>query len=203
MLAGVTHAAGRDDDRAAAHLVQRARALDIGDEFHLHLFRVLPHPGDQLEGVAVDQVGMLPSDARGGGGHRRIDVDLERRQTLAAHQIGQDVDDFLGAADGEGGHDQVAPGTARALESRNDFVLGFGKGAVEAIAVGRFDEQHVGFGHDLFGVVQYRPVGHAEVAGKNHAARLAFAADRHLEPGGTEDVAGVMEVDRYGFSRMN
>jgi hypothetical protein len=146
---------------------------------------------------------MLPGDARGGGGHRRIDVDLERRQTLAAHQIGQEVDDFLGAADGEGGHDQVAVGVARALEGRNDFVLGFRKGAVQAVAVGRFDEQHVGFGHDLLGVVQHRAAGHAEVAGKNQFARPAFAADRHLQPGGTEDVAGVMEADRDGFSRVD
>jgi hypothetical protein len=101
------------------------------------------------------------------------------------------------------GHDQVAVAGLGAPDGGDDFVLGFGQGAVQAVAVGGFDEQHVSLGDNLFGVVQHRAVAHAQVAGKHQPARPAFAAHRHLQPGGPQDVAGVMETDLDGFGRAD
>jgi len=140
-------------------------------------------PGDQVAGFRIDQIGVRQGDARRRIGHRRIDIDLERKQALAANQAGQHVEDFLRPADGEGRDDQVAACRPGALEGGDDLVFRLGQRTVPAVAIGRFDQQHVGRRWRRFRIVEHRPVGHAEVAGKHQPARLAFAGNGHFEPG--------------------
>ena len=64
-----------------------------------------------------------------------------------------------------------------------------------AVAVRGLDKQQVGFRHHRVRVAQHRATGHAEVAGEYQGARTPFTADRYLQPGRTENVAGVMEAD--------
>ena len=153
------------------------------------------NPTDQRVGLGIEQFGVVERDMRRRCGHRRIDIDLERREALALNQVGENADDFLRAADGKSRDDQVAVGGAGALDGVDDFVLGLGHGAVRAVAVGRFDEQQVGLGDDFFGVAQHRSIVHSEVARKDQFARAASVDDVDFEPRRPQDVAGVVEAD--------
>ena len=74
-------------------------------------------------------------------------------------------------------------GGAGAFEGSDDLILGFRQRTMLAVAVGRFDQQHVRLRDDFLRVAQHRAVGHAEITREDQLAGSALAADRDLQPG--------------------
>ena len=80
------------------------------------------------------------------------------------------------------------------LRQRRAVVVGF----VHAIAVGGFDEQHVGFG-DRRGIGQHRTAVAAEIAAEQHG--LARLLDAHARVRRSQQMAGVQEL--HGDARRH
>src|SRR5690606_26951041 len=112
-------------------------------------------------------------------------------------ELAEVVDEVLGAADGEGGDEDlavVAPGLGDDLEELLD---GVADGAVVAVAVGGLEDDGVGVGGGGGdGVAQEGGADAADVGGEDDdLLGAAPGADADLEAGGAEDVAGVGEAD--------
>ncbi len=103
------------------------------------------------------------------------------------------VDDRLGAADGEGGDDDVAAAFDGVVDNGRQR-LALVVILVLAVAVRRLHDDVVG-GIDGGGVLDERLVGLAEVAGEDQLDRLAvFVGHEQLDDRRAEDVAGVVEA---------
>ena len=110
MRGGVlAHHAGGDDEEAAA------------GELHLVHLPLLQH--DEVQGIVQLEVGILAMgavrlqvvDFREDAA-QAADVDRLRLELAFAHHDGQQGEDFLGAAQGEGGNQDGAPAVEHALD---------------------------------------------------------------------------------------
>jgi len=86
---------------------------------------------------------------RGGSCHRRIDKHGEFGQARAAYQVGQHVNDFLGAPHRESRNHQIAATRERFGDLGDKFLLGVLQGLVQAIPKGRLHQQDVGAANRL------------------------------------------------------
>jgi len=143
------HAAAGDDDGAALDAVERhgfVGALggaqdgqplaDLGGAGAAHVFAV--DVGDLADVLQVDVVGL--------GGHGAVEVDDLLRQAAFLVKASEVVDQVLRAAHGERGDQHVASFVVRSLEDAGQFQQGLVGVAVIAVAVGGFQQHHVGAG---------------------------------------------------------
>ncbi|MCC5022997.1 MAG: hypothetical protein J6386_09490 [Candidatus Synoicihabitans palmerolidicus] len=102
---------------------------------------------------------------------------------------GEVVDDLLGAADGEGRHEDFAAGGDDCFDDGLKLRDSIGVGPMIVIAVGGFHEDEIGLG-DGFKVAEDGAIGRAEVAGEHHGLGFVGIVDREFDTGGTEHVTG-------------
>ncbi len=144
--------------------------------------------------AVVEQFQVLPGDARGFGGHRRVDVHLQIAQPAFAGEAVQVIQDLLGAADRERRHDHVASLFVQgALDDLDQFVLVAAMILVRAVAVGGLHDQDVRL-LDGRRIAQDRTPRLAEIAAEHELGGLAVFGDPDLDDGRAKDVAGVAEA---------
>ena len=190
----IAHAARRDDHGAGPDFVDRHRILRRLGEDDAHAVAVLRLPRGEIAALAIERRGVARGDLGRTGGERRVDEDRQRRGAAQAHEIGQHVEHFLRAADGEGGNHDIAA-RQRPREHAGEFVVGRREVLVQAIAIGRFDHQHVGVGHRRR-VGEHRPSRLANVAGEDELAPRGAGADPDFRDRRAEDVSGIAKAQR-------
>ena len=92
-----------------------------------------------VEGMVVQVTGV---DGRGVDGHRRVDDDGHLGQVAPVHEFAQDQRHLLDAAHGEG-RDQHDAAPADGLGEDALDLVAHGRLVVQAVAVGRLDDQGV------------------------------------------------------------
>ena len=118
------------------------------------------------------------------------------RGSIPRSGVAKQVQDFLGAADGEGGNEDVAPPVVRVLDDRRDLPDGGLPVPVQPVAVGAFHEHQVGLRVPRR-VLQDRRAVLAEVAAEDQLALDAAVLQPDLDAGGTQDVPGIHVPDRH------
>ena len=196
---GIAHAAGRDDDGAGPDLVERHRFLDLVGVAQLQFGRIALHPVVELAHAGDEQFQVAARDQRGFFGHGRIDEYAQRRQLARARELGQGVEHGLGAADGECGDDDIAAGKGAGYGG-DQFCLRILWRLVQPVAIGRFDQQHVG-AVDAPRRRQQPVCRLAEVPRKYQAARAGGGAHARIDDGRAEDVAGIVKNAAEGGVR--
>ena len=131
------HAGGRDDDAGTVVGVEPFRVLDAAD-----VVQVLE---SERVGVGLDvflqflgeAVAVEAEDVGGGDGQRAVHEDFDIGEVALVLQFLEGIDDFLCAADGEGGDDEF-PLSFGAGVADDEGEVGFGlvEGGVQAVAVG-------------------------------------------------------------------
>ncbi|MCY1295848.1 hypothetical protein D9M70_452080 [compost metagenome] len=121
---------------------------------------------------------------------------LSRGERGAVDDVFQFVEQFLGAADAEGGDQHGAVVGQCLLDDGLQALLARAAVVVQAVAVGAFQHQGVGLPGGLRGR-QQRGVAGAEVAGEDHAFPFTALgiAQVALDVGGAEDVPGALQAD--------
>src|SRR5262249_35390358 len=146
------------------------------------------------QGFVVEELEVLLVDLGGLDAHRAVDEDWERTQLLALEGAGEEEEQELGAADGEG-RDEDASASGRGLAGGGAGLDGGAlEGLVVAVAVGGFHEDQVGVLEGRWVLVE-GCAARADVAGEDDDFGGAVFADRDLEAGGAQDVAGFDGAD--------
>ncbi len=183
------HAGGGDDD---------GRLFGGGDGFRFfdgfgegEPLGLDDRPGRAAQGLrfVVEIFGIHLEDAGDGVGHGAVDVDGDGGDFAAVAQMDEVVDDFLGAAEGEGGDEDLAAAGEGAHDAFAEFLAGVEGVVVEAVAVGGFGDDDVDV-LELDGVVQEGQVAAAEIEDEGEAQEIAaVVGDFDEGEGGAEDVA--------------
>ena len=135
--AGLHHARGGDDDAGLVADIEGLGGLD-----GLHILETVEAEGvgvvsHVVHYVVVEALGVHTHDVGGVDAERAVDEDIDiGEQTFVAETV-EGIDDFLGAADSEGGDDELAPLLGAGVEDGHEkFLLGIVEGGMEAVAVG-------------------------------------------------------------------
>ena len=148
--------------------------------------------GEAADRLLVEALGM---DLENGGGvdrHRRIDEDRQDGHLVLLLQGMDDVDQLLGALDGEGGDDDLAAPRMGLVDELGQLAGGQPDRLVQAVAVGRLQHQVIHGRQDL-GIADDRQTVAAEVAAETDAQA---ALDGHVHGGGAQDMAG---IEKFGL----
>ena len=138
--------------------------------------------------IRIELVQSLGVELQGTRGHGAVDVHGEYRNALLLFELLDPVDHLFRTADGERRHDELAASSRGVADDGGQprvFVR-----AVHAIAVRRFDEQHVGCLNRLR-IGKHRPV----VASKIAAEQDCLAADTKAGVRRSQQMTGVDELD--------
>ena len=136
---------------------------------------------------------MVLEDFRGGDGHGRVEENLQAaRQSPGFHGLVQEIENFLGALEGEGGDDHIAATVEGVLDGAVQFLDGGLQFLVQAIAVGCLHHHHIGMGR-AGRVPQQGAAGVTEIAGEQHGAAPAVLFQFQEDAGRAEDVSGIDE----------
>src|SRR5690606_8122115 len=155
----------------------------------------------ELPGLLVEQPQVLPGDAGHFGGHRRIDEHLGMLQPPLARELVDLVDDLLGATDGERRYHHVAAAFVQGpFDDGDQGVLNPGQVRMQAVAIGGFEHQQVGFRY-RHRIAHDRPARLSQVATEHHFDRASLVGDPGFDDRGTDDVAGVAEAAAHGTVR--
>ena len=98
----LAHAAGRDDDARLLLAVERDALVDLFDVMDAALAEQVGVNLQQLKRVFVEALRVRAEHLGRPHRQRAIDVDRQVRQLAGAHQLVQEVDDSLRAAQAEG-----------------------------------------------------------------------------------------------------
>jgi len=150
-----------------------------------------PHAPAQVV-VFLVQIGLAFLEDPGNGlGHRAVEIDRHFGNLLALAELGEKIDDFLGAPQGKSGNHNLAPAGQSAVHGHPQifpFVAGV---FVQAVAVRALGNQDVDV-RDLDRIVQQRQIVAAEVEDQRDTQRRPFRL-RNFQPGQgcAEDVPGI------------
>ncbi|OPZ61047.1 MAG: hypothetical protein BWY87_00070 [Deltaproteobacteria bacterium ADurb.Bin510] len=191
--AGVAHAAAGDDDGRAGIFVDLHRFLDRGREA-----QVLEREGveavlDDFHGFVVVVLAVVTEDLGGLDGQRAIQEDRDVGQLAFALELAQHIEQLLGALDREGRNHNLFAVTRGIVDGLEQLDLAGLERAVQTVAIGRFDENHVGL-FDRGRVLHNQLVVAADVARKDQLDLAFVVRDPQLQDAGTQDVAGVFEA---------
>ena len=193
--ARVAHARAGNDHAGAGGIVERNRLLGRdGKVDHLEPRQHFAGAPQRI-GLDIVELGMGVVDLRGFDGHRAVDVDGERRHVAVPEKAREEIDELLRPADGEGGYQDLATAFHGGLHDAAKLVDRFIQGTVVAVAVGGFEEDHVGL-HKALGIAQHGRALGADVAGEHHGPAAGRMVQHDADAGGAEDVAGFDELDR-------
>ncbi len=189
--AACRHAACRDHNRLVLRFRDAKRLLDRFDDGHARRVEDadLPLARCSVIEVGIELVQSFCIELERAGSHRAVDVDWQDRDTLLLFKTLDPINHFFGAANGERRNDDLATAIEGIVDDRVE------RGSVivrrmDAIAIGRFDEEGVG-ARNWRGIRQDRPPVAAEVAAEDDGLSALVEA-RIRRP---EQVAGVDELD--------
>ena len=163
------HPTGRDDDERAWVLIEGFRLVRCASELigaTAQWATVLVH---QRLHVDIVVFGVFAKDFRCVLRHRAVDEDGQLGNAAGVFEFSDAPDQFLSAANREGRDDERAAALDRCVDDASQFLASIQTG-VRAVAVGGFDQQHVGFS-DEFGIAKHRSSPTAEVSGKDQMLR--------------------------------
>src|SRR4029453_17138392 len=103
---------------------------------------------------------------------------------------GQQADQQLCAAHGEGWHENLPTFLHGILHNANELIDRFHEWPVVMVAVGGFEKHQVGMPERLE-FFQNERASWSEVSGEHHSFLTSFLLDNQLEAGGAEHVAGL------------
>jgi hypothetical protein len=186
------HSAAGDDDEGAGLGVEGfafVHGADVGE--------VLEAEGvaavfGELRGFAIVLVGVLAIDVGDVERERAVNINGDLRELAFGEEFVEEQNDVLGAADGEGGDDDVS---ALGDGVRDGFAEAFFRvfnGTMLAVAVGAFDDEVVGGGSRVR-IFEDGNVFAAEVAGVEQAQRLGPSGKCNQSGCRSENVSGVVE----------
>jgi hypothetical protein len=181
------HASGQDEDSAGAEFngVEFIFFQDDGLEFLGEL---------EIGPMTVGKVGFLIVNF-GEDAAEAADVDGLAGHVAGAHHQGEFCENFLGAAEGEGGNEDAAAAGEDFLDGGGealDFLFAGEAWGRDAVAAGGFHDEDVGANVVKFGGFEEGLIVETDVAGEENG--LGLAADE--EAGGAEGVAGVEKFER-------
>ncbi len=180
------HAGGEDEDAAAGETELFGLAFLEDDE-------VKGFVELQLAMLAVGAVGFEVVDL-GENAPEAADVDGLRFEAAGVGEEGEEGEDFLGAAEGEGGDQDrgfTFEGGEEGLGEAFDFLFAAEVGGKLAVAAGGLEDEDVGLDVLEPGAFEDRLVAEGDIAGVEE--RLTVAPDH--DAGGAEAVAGVEEFE--------
>jgi len=138
-------------------------------------------------GVHLEDVGQLH-------GQRRIDVDGDARNPLGGPQALQGVDHLLRALEREGGDEDLAAATDRAVHRRRESLVDLFDGGVVAIAVRALADEAVDARRDLR-VPQDGEALASEIDREGDAGPRAVVLDIEHDHRAAQHVAGVEQLE--------
>ena len=140
---------------------------------------------------------MEAHDVGGGDAERAVDKDIDVGQEFGMLEAVEGIDDFLCAANGEGGDDEFAFLLGAGVEhGHEEFLLGILEGIVDAVAIGGFHDEVVDL-REGFGVFEYVFAVSAYVAGVAQLDDAAAVAYFEVHTATAQDVAGIVELDSH------
>ena len=148
---------------------------------------------EAADGLLVEALGMDLEDGGGVDRHGRVDEYGQLGHLALQLQGMDDVDQLLGALDGEGGDDDLAAPRLGLVDELGQLPRGHADRLVQAVAVGRFQHQVIHGRHDL-GVADDRQARAAQVAAE---ADAQAARQGEMHHGRAQDVAGVEKLGRH------
>ena len=191
----VGHAAGRDDHRRAAGLVDRHGGLRRLGKAELFQRQGVFAPVQKTSGFRVEVVGVPAKDLRrpNGQGAVHIHGHVPGEPSVLGQEV-ERIDDLLRPFHGEGGDDHLFPAFVAVPDRLGQFVQAGRFILVVAVSVGRFQKEIIGLRDDA-GVLDDQLRRPADVSGEDHLEGGAVFLRLNLDQGCPQDMAGVPEVD--------
>ena len=204
--AGFAHAGGGNDDTGAVvRVVESFRFGHRTDEVEAFEDEGIVLIEEEAVNGFVEALRVDAEDLCGVHGERAVDVDRHAAELAGVEELVEDVEELLGALDGESGDHHLAAALEGFFKDRAEGIGGPGRQLVLAAAVGAFHQDEIDVRH-RDGIAQDFVAAAADVAGEEEALLLVavFPVDdfeQHL--GGTEDVAGVVEGQRHAVAERH
>ena len=195
--ASLHHARGGDDDTGFVAQVEFLGGLD-----GLDVLQAVESEGvgvflHVVEDGLAEAFGVEAHDVGGGDAERAVDKDIDVGQEFGMLEAVEGIDDFLRAANGEGGDDEFAFLLGAGVEhGHEEFLLGILEGVVDAVAIGGFHDEVVDL-REGFGVFEYVFAVSAYVAGVAQLNDAAAVAYFEVDTAAAQDVAGIVELDSH------
>ena len=186
------HPRGGDDHERPVGEADRLRLLDRIGELLARVHQRRLARAQELSGLLVVGLGVRVVDLRGPRGHRRVEEERQARDASGTDERVEDPDHLLGAADGEGRHQQNALVAGHLADGGHQLVDRRFVRPVLAIAVRRLDDHVVGVG-ERGRVADDRRVAAADVAREDQGLGCAAIGHAQLDDRRAEDVARVVE----------
>ena len=194
--AALTHAGGGDDDEGAVLAIELLTLDGGADELEAFEAEGVAFVEEEVVDGVVEAFRVEAEDLGGGDGEGAVDKDGDAGEAGGLDEVVDDVEELLGALDGEGGDEDFAAVFEGVGEDAAEVLAGVGVHFMFAPAVGAFHDDGV----DVRGVVRIAQevvVAAADIAGEEETFFLAGGAVVEVEDdlGGAEDVAGIDEGD--------
>ncbi len=168
----------------------------FGFVYRLDVFEALEGEGvfvgleDFLDGL-IKILRVVLDDLGGGDAEGAVDIVVERREALLFFELVEREEQFLGAADAEGGDDELPFLLQAGLYDPVEEHIGRGgDGVVEAIAVGGFDQDIICLGED-FGRAEDIVLVAADVAAEGDMILFSVFLYFEVNGGAADDMTGV------------
>ena len=132
------HAGGRDDDAGTVVGVEPLRIIDVADVVQVLESERVGVGLDVFLQLLGEAVAVEAEDVGGGDGQRAVHEDFDIGQVSLVLQFLEGIHNLLGAADGEGGDDELAlPFGAGVADDECKVAFGLVEGGVQPVAVSR------------------------------------------------------------------
>jgi len=139
----LAHAAGGDDDGLVFTGVEVFGGLDGTDEGEAFEFKGAAVLVEEVGDFIVVALGVEAENFGGIDGEGAVNVNGDFGEALFFEELVEDVEEGLGALDGEGRDDDFSASFEGGVEDFSDAVVRFGAHLVLASAVGGFHEEVV------------------------------------------------------------
>ena len=194
-----------NDHRGLGDIVDRSRfGGGLGEPKVGEVVKERPAP-HQCTGLVVEEILVLHVEPGGGDGHRAVEVNGQLRKLPAPDELGEAIENLLGATDRERGDEHLLPLLDRPGDDLVKFIQGLFPRPMIAIAVRRLHEDQIGM-LQRCRIADDGRSPQAKIARKNYHTLTALVVDRHFDAGRAENMAGVDQAngdtvgDLFGLS---
>ncbi len=187
---GVAHASA-GHDKARAGLVIDFHGI-LGGDGKFHGLEVVAQRllADEPLHAVIEQLAVAGVDIGGLDRHGAVEEDGEGADFFVAEHPAQQAGQQLSAADREGGDEDFTAFLDGVFDDRDEFLNGFGEGAMVVVAVSGFEEDQVGVAKGLE-IAEDGDSFRAEIAREHNAFLVTALLSDQLDAGRTKHVAGL------------